>query len=603
MDVAMVLKHAPTCALLLGQDNDSLALFAAHLDMLANNQGLHLMLFIDQAEVIQVHLSRLRTIAHDDFVLPSFTHGVYRIMHRPHQSVTLYLGPYLNTIKDQSHYPDYWFMSKLSHDLACLLLKRSHEHTLYALSHPADDAPYHQACPAPLKGHWLQQQPWRRLIRDYRQACLMADPPSFRIQPHDPWLTPWFHDTPYKPWAPLATDSHILVVGAGIAGASTARSLADQGYQVTVIDAAQQAAQGASGNPMGILYPNLSPHRTVQTDLLCSAYPWVMHLLRTSCRHQESCYQITSLCDNQTWPQAAFNAFNPAFLQSRAISSSASTAHLLFPHAAWVRPVAWIEQLLNHPRISSIFNQRIHRLDWQAQAAQWLATSTNAQQYQADAIILAHADQAHHLAQTAHLPLHAIRGQVSMVQATHQSQADPMIYCHHSYLTPAYANEHCIGASFDPHHTHLAIRDHDTAANLLGLATLRPSTYASLIQAPHHQPRIMRERVSLRASTPDYLPLVGAVSPPDDFFNTYAPLRKDRKKRSHQPCPRWPRLYVNVGHGTRGLLTAPLAAAMIAAQLSGQPLPVSRLVEEALHPNRFLWRTLIQSNKANPSSA
>ena len=56
------------------------------------------------------------------------------------------------------------------------------------------------------------------------------------------------------------------------------------------------------------------------------------------------------------------------------------------------------------------------------------------------------------------------------------------------------------------------------------------------------------------------------------------------------PCPWLDGLYVNSGHGSRGLITAPLAGEALAAALHGDPAPLPGPLLEALHPNRFLLR-------------
>jgi len=51
---------------------------------------------------------------------------------------------------------------------------------------------------------------------------------------------------------------------------------------------------------------------------------------------------------------------------------------------------------------------------------------------------------------------------------------------------------------------------------------------------------------------------------------------------------------VNSGHGSRGLITAPLSGELVAAWVCGEPLPLPRAVAEACHPNRFALRKLIR---------
>ncbi len=71
-------------------------------------------------------------------------------------------------------------------------------------------------------------------------------------------------------------------------------------------------------------------------------------------------------------------------------------------------------------------------------------------------------------------------------------------------------------------------------------------------------------------------------------------LGKDARQLPDTPCPWLEGLYVNSGHGSRGLITAPLAGELIAAWVDNAPLPVPRDVAEACHPNRFMLRELIR---------
>jgi tRNA 5-methylaminomethyl-2-thiouridine biosynthesis bifunctional protein len=46
-------------------------------------------------------------------------------------------------------------------------------------------------------------------------------------------------------------------------------------------------------------------------------------------------------------------------------------------------------------------------------------------------------------------------------------------------------------------------------------------------------------------------------------------------------------LYVSTGHGSRGLLSAPLAAEMIASMIAGEMSPVAQALAKAVNPLRF----------------
>ncbi|MNE92899.1 tRNA 5-methylaminomethyl-2-thiouridine biosynthesis bifunctional protein MnmC [compost metagenome] len=90
------------------------------------------------------------------------------------------------------------------------------------------------------------------------------------------------------------------------------------------------------------------------------------------------------------------------------------------------------------------------------------------------------------------------------------------------------------------------------------------------------------------------MPIVGPVADSQAFNEVYAVLGKDARQVPDVPCPWLEGLYVNSGHGSRGLITAPLCGELIAAWVTGEPLPLPRAVAEACHPNRFGLRKLIR---------
>ncbi|WP_156500687.1 FAD-dependent oxidoreductase, partial [Alcanivorax sp. HI0044] len=73
-----------------------------------------------------------------------------------------------------------------------------------------------------------------------------------------------------------STSRHAIVIGAGLAGATTARALAEQHWTVTVLDP-QGIAAGASGNLAGVVYSTASPHLTPQNRFYQTSY---RHALR-----------------------------------------------------------------------------------------------------------------------------------------------------------------------------------------------------------------------------------------------------------------------------------------------------------------------------------
>ena len=109
-------------------------------------------------------------------------------------------------------------------------------------------------------------------------------------------------------------------------------------------------------------------------------------------------------------------------------------------------------------------------------------------------------------------------------------------------------------------------------------------------------PATLQGRAAFRCTTPDYLPLIGPLADHQAFLQRYAALGKNARKELDADCPWLDGLYLNCAHGSRGLVTAPLAAELLAAWLDDEPLPLPRSVAEACHPGRFSLRTLTRGS-------
>jgi tRNA 5-methylaminomethyl-2-thiouridine biosynthesis bifunctional protein len=92
-------------------------------------------------------------------------------------------------------------------------------------------------------------------------------------------------------------------------------------------------------------------------------------------------------------------------------------------------------------------------------------------------------------------------------------------------------------------------------------------------------PNQLTGRVGSRWTADDRLPLVGAVP-------AEAPGRLDQPRF----IEREPGLYVLIGLGSRGITWAPLAAQVLAALISGGPVPLPADLVDAVDPARFMSR-------------
>lgn len=396
------------------------------------------------------------------------------------------------------------------------------------------------------------------------------------------------------------TVKNVAVIGAGMAGCHTAWALAQKGLRVTLIEQFEPGA-GASGNPLGIVYAKLSHIAGTLADFNLRAYLY-------ACRfyHSQGLFQaIGDACGVLQLPEhgeheaqlkqiAEIYARSPElahWLNQEEANALAgvplASGALRLPQSGWLHPQQLCLALTQHPNIRVISSTRVNHIaqtefgwDLWGDAEQPIAN--------AEAVVIACAVSAKEIEQTSYLPLKKIRGQISLSQANVQSAELKTVLCGDGYIAPAINGQHCSGASFVLHTDETAPSWDEHRQNLANAAALSPAL-ADLTVAD-----IDHGRASFRCTTPDYLPIVGPVAHAEAIKEIFASLRRDAKTAIDSPGTYHPGLFVNVGHGSRGLAYTPLCAELLASLIANHPLPLPlpRDLIQALHPARFLIRDL-----------
>lgn len=372
-------------------------------------------------------------------------------------------------------------------------------------------------------------------------------------------------DTP-EPAPPVRV---IAIAGAGLAGATCARALAERGHQVLVFDPAPPAS-GASGNHAGILYTTPSAHPTPQNRFYQASYLHALHWLdryRFPATGRDGALNgVKQFPADERHRKKAADALQSGQWDSATLCGDPAAGTLVFPGGGHLSPPRWCRHLLDHPGIELITKAVTsfhHEEDGVTVVdSSGLATSVSD-------LILANAAAA---AQLAALPteLRQIRGQVTHVRATDASEQMDQALCHAGYVSPAIDGMHCVGATFNLRETNPLPTDTDDAANLALLKRHLPEVWQQL---GGDDAALCGHRVGFRCQSNDYLPLAGALP-------------------SAGNC-----VWLTVAHGSRGLASTTLCAEIIAAAINNEPAPADSGILAALDPMRFVHR---QHRKRRP---
>jgi tRNA 5-methylaminomethyl-2-thiouridine biosynthesis bifunctional protein len=399
--------------------------------------------------------------------------------------------------------------------------------------------------------------------------------------------TPWFELDHYS------GDKTAIIIGAGLAGASVAATLAERGWQITLIERHQQPAQEASGNLAGVISPRLSANMDSGAQFYLSAFLHSVDYLQALQQERPKlAWHATGAL--QLLPSAQLDRLRALNLPAEVLDfCTAAEATLasgiilnedaaLFRRGGWLNPPQLCEFLLEraHARILTCYDQAALQLNHNNEG--WEVRSSAGIIARAPIVILANGVEAQTLSHTP-LQLQVCRGQLAYVHATEKSRQLKMPISYEGYVIPAHQDQHTIGASYDWQDLNSEPRPDERQQLLDTLAQRLPDFSPGALT---------QDRVAFRTTSQDHLPVVGPIPDVDFYQQSYADLRHGKPAVHYPSASYQPGLFVSSGHGSRGLTSCLLSAELIAAMLNNEPLPLPRDIVHALHPARFLIRQL-----------
>jgi tRNA 5-methylaminomethyl-2-thiouridine biosynthesis bifunctional protein len=388
-----------------------------------------------------------------------------------------------------------------------------------------------------------------------------------------------------------------LVIGGGISGCSTAWALAKRGWKVKILEKHATLASQASGNSQGVLYAKLATNLNPHSQFYLAGYLYSLNLLNAQLdrEHWDDCGVLQlALNDKELSRQQSFiknNDLSDVIIdvnrQQASELAGINIEHpgLFFKKGSWVYPKYWCEALIQHENIEVVYNTHITTLT-QESNQHWQATSPQGHVFNAKVVVVCNALQSLEFNMLDFLPLKGIPGQISTVEA--KKLTLNTILCGTNYVTPTLNGELNFGASFRVYNDDTSVLQSDHIKNIENLTKSFPSVAQQL---SGKEP--IKGRTSVRCTTQDYTPIAGPVCNAALFNEEFSALKKSKKWRFYNAAPFLTGLYVNLGHGSRGLTSAPICAELVAAQINNEPWPMPKKLAQILSPNRFLVKGLI----------
>jgi len=392
---------------------------------------------------------------------------------------------------------------------------------------------------------------------------------------------PW--DT-FQPVGPTPTDSAraasdtggVVVIGAGLAGCWAARLLAERAVPVCIIDRHGHAGGGASGNPAGIVKPYVTRSPCLAMSFHELAHRFLVEQLRHLQLSTGSGFVRCGVLQlvQRAYPESAsYTLLNDVSSGERAGLPVRSHA-IEFADSGWLNPAALCQLLLDHPLITRYFGRDVcalnkatdHAVDKSGRL--WNIELRDDRTIQATQLILACGEATNLIPAAQHLPLIPARGQISRFALMEGVKPPQCVVNGKHYVIPD-GKSVLVGATFTRDSLDSTVRDEDHALNLAGLQQLLPEL--SIESAA------LAGYAGIRATTPDRLPLVGPLPDFAAAATVYRDLRHGRVNSQYPKIPVVEDVYVIGGLGSRGIVTAPLCAALLADLLTGaSPTPLQQ---------------------------
>lgn len=341
----------------------------------------------------------------------------------------------------------------------------------------------------------------------------------------------------------------VAILGGGLAGAACAYVFKKCGLEPVIYEAANSLGSGASGNRVGLYNPRFTAEKGPEQEFFSGAF--------------FAALDVFGELDGVAWnPCGALHLVN----DEKKIKRFSQTAHSWGWGAGAMRMVRAAEatEIAGIPiEYDALYLSRSGTVsprllcERYAEGVEVVCDRAieSLSDIKADAIVLAGGMGLSKFPEAAHLPLRAVRGQVTYIEYSEETIKLRCTIGYGGYVTPVVDGIHCVGSTFQRWLNHSDIIGQDDFDNIMRL-----HDHVHSFKGLH---TIEGQRAAVRTTTPDHFPIVGVL---DEGRN----------------------IYVSTAHGSHGILSSLRAAQYLASQLCDDVVYLfSDELKAKLSPSRF----------------
>ncbi len=260
--------------------------------------------------------------------------------------------------------------------------------------------------------------------------------------------TPYSNIQPYYTrQAALIEADDIAIIGGGIASATLAKTLARRGVKVTLYCSDEKAAQGASGNRQGAVYPLLNGEHSGVSKVFAPGMLFARQFVEqcfdeftfdhnwcgvTQLMWNEDAKRKLTRILNGNFPVDLIKAHTEAETES-VTGLPCGSASVSYPLGGWLCPAELtqgiIDNLVKNQQLNVVYSTPIEKIQFDEYKQMWQLTNGD-NQFAHRSVVIANGHQFDKFVQTQDLPLGKVKGQVSHIPTTENLSQLKTVLCY-----------------------------------------------------------------------------------------------------------------------------------------------------------------------------